>query len=62
MRIPKTPMRMRREALERGKPAPPPPGEPRAAARPHLAGEPPEELDAVREWLAHIEAGRIATR
>ena len=57
-------MKMRREAEQHRNPEPPapPPGEPDPAARPLLAAETDaeDEADAAADWLAHLEAGRIA--
>ncbi|MEO5810373.1 MAG: hypothetical protein ABIR51_10025 [Sphingomicrobium sp.] len=55
----------RRTGYDLVRPAPPQPDAPRTLAeRPALSPSPSrgEALDAFGEWLAHLGAGRIATR
>ena len=60
---PKTPLQMRREAEQRVNPVKPtPPGPVDPAKLPPLAAESPREVEATMEWLAHVQAGRIAVR
>ena len=60
---PKTPMQMRREAEQRGKPEARPLGPPDPSKRPMLLpADSGREVDATIEWLAHLAAGRIAIR
>ena len=60
----KSPMQMRREAEQRGKPQPKPrptgPVDP--SQLPQLASETGAELDATIDWLAHLAAGRIEVK
>lgn len=62
MRMIKTPLQVRCEAERRGKPPAPPLREPDPSKRPNLAPEPPQELDATLDWLAHLAASRIQVR
>jgi len=58
-----TPFQMRTEA-ERAKPRPraPPPGKINPSQNPPLHRATSEDVDATRDWLAHVEAGRIGVK
>ncbi len=60
----KTPFQMRREAEQRGKPKPKaqPPGKIDPSQFPPLYDDSDDAAEAASDWLAHIEAGRIAVR
>lgn len=59
MRYTKTPMMMRREVEERGRPKREALGEADASKLPPLATEGRGEVEATRDWLTHIRTGRI---
>ena len=60
---PKTPLQMRREAEQRVNPVKQTPiGPVDPANLPPLAAEPPREVEATIEWLAHVQAGRIEVK
>jgi hypothetical protein len=60
----KSPMDMRIEAEGMVRRSTPPPGPIDPAARPRQASDDEENawLDACADWLAHVEAGRIAVK
>lgn len=65
MRMTKTPTQMRREAERAGQPrrrAPAGPVDPAKYPPLHSDGNRDDEIDATREWLAHIAAGRIEVK
>ena len=65
MRITKTPTQMRREAegvKQPRRPASAAPADPSKYPQLRSDGNGDDEIDATREWLAHIAAGRIEVK
>ena len=58
----KSPTEMRREAERGERSKSPPPGPVDPSRLPPLFSETGRELDAAREWLAHVQAGRIEVK